>query len=87
MKERKCPYCGSEMIGNMTSPMCANPKCEFYQVPVPVEYVEDLYNCVQALEKCYEIAKSVRGDGQLQTSDMKPTDFIMMEINKVLKKD
>lgn len=83
----KCSYCGSKMIGNMTSPICINPKCEFYQVSVPVEYVEDLNNCVQVLEKCYEIAKSVRGNGQLQTSDIKPTDLIIAEINKILKKD
>lgn len=59
MDLRRCPYCGSEMIGNMTSPICANPKCEFYQVPVPVEYVEDLVAyrsalafAIDALNKC-----------------------------------
>ena len=41
----------------------------------------------QVLEKCFEIAESERGNGQLQTSDVKPTDLIMNEINNVLKKD
>lgn len=87
MNLRRCPYCGSEMVGNMTSPICANPKCEFYQVPVPLEYVEDLHKYRQVLEKCFEIAKSVRENSQLQTSDVKPTDLIIAEINKVLKKE
>lgn len=41
----------------------------------------------QVLEKCFEIAKSERGNGQLQTSDIRPTDLIINEINNVLKKD
>lgn len=47
----KCPYCGSEMFRCHPSDMCTNPKCEFYQVPVPVEYVETLHKYILALEK------------------------------------
>lgn len=83
----KCPYCGSEMFqvsDNIFA--CSKTECSVGHLSVPLQYVEDLNNCVQVLEKCYEIAKSVRGNRQLQTSDIKPTDFIMAEINKVLKR-
>lgn len=39
------------MIGNDFKLECDNPKCELYQVSVPIEYVKDLSKYSQALEK------------------------------------
>lgn len=49
MTLRPCPYCGSEMIGNMTSPICRNPKCEFCDIPIPLQYVEDMHKLRNAI--------------------------------------
>lgn len=55
MTLRPCPYCGSEMIGNMTSPICRNPKCEFCDIPIPLQYVEDMHKLRNAINVALKI--------------------------------
>lgn len=31
----KCPFCSTELRGNMTSPSCPNKHCEYYSLPFP----------------------------------------------------
>lgn len=89
----RCPYCGiSEMIGNMTSPICANPKCEFYQVPVPVEYVEDLIAYRSALEIAIDALNKRQNmkplfftrDTQMKQWNSKSTDCFLFKTSRMI---
>jgi Skp family chaperone for outer membrane proteins len=38
----KCPYCGAELFGNMTTPYCPNSNCIVPSFPLPAEIWQDL---------------------------------------------
>lgn len=38
----RCPYCHSELLGNMTTPYCPNPNCKYWSFPMSSEIWQDL---------------------------------------------
>lgn len=38
----RCPYCNSELLGNMTTPYCPNPNCNYWSFPMSSEIWCDL---------------------------------------------
>lgn len=32
-----CPFCGAELLGNMTTPYCPNPSCNHFRFPMASE--------------------------------------------------
>ena len=56
MTERKCPFCGKEMLCGGT--LCRyNPDCPIHDIPVPIEVLELLERTRKALDVAIDALK------------------------------
>lgn len=57
----KCCFCGTELLGNMTTPYCPNPNCKYWSFPMSSEIWESLISGKKAQDalKKYSLALSV----------------------------
>lgn len=69
MSNMKCPFCGVELLGNMTTPYCPNPSCKHWSFPMSSEIWQALIDgkkAQDALKSVKEYYVIVRGHGKEQ---------------------
>ena len=57
----KCPFCGVELLGNMTTPYCPNPSCKHWSFPMSSEIWQALISGKKAQDALKEIIANPHG--------------------------
>lgn len=60
MREPKCPFCNSELVGTIGHPYCRNKKCEMFHEPMSMELLDLLDRTRKALDMAKNAIESAK---------------------------